>query len=267
MGRAENALRRFQSVIKNNLSPSARKIIGAFFIILILALVLVYVFVIRGVGIKYKLSDDGTSYTVAGIGISFNSDIEISETYKGLPVTAIGDNAFSDILGKQIRSIKIPETVTSIGWGAFANCKKLESVTIPYNVTVIREMTFEGCEGLKDVYLGNGVKVIENAAFRNCASLEGVFMPREITRIDEYAFSYCESLQSIEIPASVSYIGEMAFFGCSSLTSVYFEDCYSWRVGSDSDRYTSLSNGVLDNQATAAKLLSDEYSGLTWKHR
>ena len=116
MSRADNSLRRFQSVIKNNLSPSARKIIGAFFIILILALVLVYVFVIRGVGIKYKLSDDGTSYTVAGIGISFNSDIEISETYKGLPVTAIGDNAFSDILGKQIRSIKIPETVTRIGW-------------------------------------------------------------------------------------------------------------------------------------------------------
>ena len=267
MGRAENALRRFQSVIKNNLSPSARKIIGAFFIILILALVLVYVFVIRGVGIKYKLSDDGTSYTVAGIGISFNSDIEISETYKGLPVTAIGDNAFSDILGKQIRSIKIPETVTRIGWGAFANCKKLESVTIPYNVTVIREMTFEGCEGLKDVYLGSGVKVIENAAFRNCASLEGVFMPREITKIGEYAFSYCESLQSIEIPASVSYIGEMAFSGCSSLTSVYFEDCYSWRVGSDSDRYTSVSNGVLKDPEMAAKLLSDEYSELTWKYR
>ena len=267
MGRAENALRRFQSVIKNNLSPSARKIIGAAFVILILALVLVYVFVIRGVGIKYKLSDDGTSYTVAGIGISFNSDIEISETYKGLPVTAIGDNAFSDILGKQIRSIKIPETVTRIGWGAFANCKKLESVTIPYNVTVIREMTFEGCEGLKDVYLGSGVKVIENAAFRNCASLEGVFMPREITKIGEYAFSYCESLQSIEIPASVSYIGEMAFDNCTSLTSAYFENWEFWRVGSDSDRYTSVSNGVLKNPEMAAKLLSDEYSELTWKYR
>ena len=267
MSRSGKGLKTFEKLIKNNLSPSAKKMIGAIIFLLVLGLLAVYFFVIRGVGIKYALNEDGVSYSVVGMGINFNADIEISETYKGLPVTDIGDNAFSDILGKQIRSIKIPETVTSIGWGAFANCKKLESVTIPYNVTVIREMTFEGCEGLKDVYLGSGVKVIENAAFRNCASLEGVFMPREITRIGEYAFSYCESLQSIEIPASVSYIGEMAFSGCSSLTSVYFEDCYSWRVGSDSDRYTSLSNGVLDDQATAAKLLSDEYSGLTWKHR
>lgn len=267
MSRAESALRRFQSVIKNNLSPSARRIIGAVIFLLILSLLLVYVFVIRGVGIKYAKNEDGTSYSVVGMGINFNSDIEIPETYKELPVTAIGENAFSDVLGKQIKSIKIPDTVTSIGWGAFSKCEKLESITIPNGVTIIEEMTFDDCKSLKTVYLGDGVKVIENAAFRNCPSLEGVVVPRGLTRIGNEAFSYCISLQSIEIPASVSYIGEMAFYRCTSLTSAYFENWEFWRVGSDSDRYTSVSNGVLKDPGNAARLLSDEYSELTWKYR
>ena len=128
MSRSGKGLKTFEKLIKNNLSPSAKKIIGAIIFLLVLGLLAVYFFVIRGVGIKYALNDDGTSYTVAGIGINFNADIEISETYKGLPVTAIGDNAFSDILGKQIRSIKIPETVTSIGDSAFGECYGLTNI-------------------------------------------------------------------------------------------------------------------------------------------
>lgn len=267
MSRTSKALKVFQTVVKNNLSPSAKKIIGAVISLLILTIFLVYVFVIRGVGIKYALNGDGTSYSVVGMGISFKSDIEIPEAYKELPVTAIGENAFSDVLGVQIKSIKIPDTVTSIGWGAFSKCERLESVTIPYGVTVIEELTFEGCDSLKTVYLGDGVKVIGESAFRDCDALEGVVMPRGLTRIEKDAFSYCISLQSIEIPASVSYIGEGAFDNCTSLTSAYFENWEFWRVGSDSDRYTSVSNGVLKDPEMAARLLSDEYSELTWKYR
>lgn len=267
MGRARNALRKFEKIIKKNLAPSTKKIVGAVIFLLVLGLFAVYVFVIRGVGIKYALNADGSSYSAVGMGINFNADIEIPETYNGLPVTAIGESAFSDILGKQMKSVKIPDTVTSIGWGAFSGCKKLESITIPGGVTSIGVMTFEGCKSLKTVYLGDGVTEIENAAFRNCSSLEGVVMSRVLTRIGNEAFSYCESLQSIDIPSSVSYIGEMAFYNCTSLTSAYFENWEFWRVGSDSERYQSVSNGVLRDPETAARLLSDEYSELTWKYR
>ena len=101
MSRAVNPLIKFQRIIKSSLSPSARKIIGAIIFLIIVGLFAIYFFVIRGVGIKYALSEDGCSYTVVGMGINFSADIEIPEIYKDLPVTAIGDNAFSDILGRQ----------------------------------------------------------------------------------------------------------------------------------------------------------------------
>ena len=46
----------------------------------------------------------------------------------------------------------IPETVTSIGSFAFADCQSLTSINIPNGVTSIGEETFRKCESLTDVY-------------------------------------------------------------------------------------------------------------------
>ena len=48
-------------------------------------------------------------------------------------------------------SVKIPNSVTSIGENAFEGCTGLTSVTIPKSVTDIGENIFEGCTGLKKV--------------------------------------------------------------------------------------------------------------------
>ena len=46
----------------------------------------------------------------------------------------------------------IPNSVTSIGEGAFSNCSGLTSVTIPNSVTSIGDYAFNWCSGLTDVY-------------------------------------------------------------------------------------------------------------------
>ena len=51
---------------------------------------------------------------------------------------------------KGIKSVVIPDSVTSIGAGAFSRCP-LTSVTIPDSVTSIGESAFRGCKNLSSL--------------------------------------------------------------------------------------------------------------------
>ena len=64
-------------------------------------------------------------------------------------VTSIGEGAFFGCTG--LKSITIPESVTSIGDYAFIDCSNLTSITIPESVTSIGEGAFWSCEGLLKV--------------------------------------------------------------------------------------------------------------------
>ncbi|WP_220369027.1 leucine-rich repeat domain-containing protein [Prevotella sp. Rep29] len=65
-------------------------------------------------------------------------------------VTSIGLGAFYGCRG--LTSVTIPNSVTSIGLGAFQECTGLTSVTIPNSVTSIGEVAFYNCSGLTDIY-------------------------------------------------------------------------------------------------------------------
>ena len=96
------------------------------------------------------------------------------------------------------RNTVIPNTVTSIGGNAFANCWGLFSVSIPSSVTTI----------------GSG-------AFNGCYNMTSVTIPNSVTDIGEYAFKGCTKLSSINIPSSVTSIGRYAFYDCNNLRSIY----------------------------------------------
>ena len=55
-------------------------------------------------------------------------------------------------------NIYIPNSVTSIGVGAFEGCKSLESINIPNSVTSIGDSAFEWCDSLKSIYIPQGTK-------------------------------------------------------------------------------------------------------------
>ena len=132
-------------------------------------------------------------------------------------VTSIGGGAFSGC--SSLTSVTIPNSVTSIGNDAFYGCSSLTSVAIPSSVTSIGESAFEGCSSLTSVIIPNGVTNIDGV-FYGCSSLTSVTIPNSITSIGGYTFYGCSSLTSITIPNSVTSIGIGAFDGCSSLTSV-----------------------------------------------
>ncbi|MGN0501774.1 MAG: leucine-rich repeat protein, partial [Ruminococcus sp.] len=124
--------------------------------------------------------------------------------------------------GASATSYTVPESVTSIESGAFANCKNLENITIGDNVQNIGESAFENCSNLKSIALTN-VEVISSYLFQNCTSLESVSLGNA-TEIYNRAFNGCKSLETVTIPASVRYINNNIFAHCDSLESINVED-------------------------------------------
>lgn len=109
-------------------------------------------------------------------------------------VTTIGYGAFSCCMMKKV---KIPSSVTSIGYCAFCD-NLLESVAIPSSVMSIGKDGFH-YNNLKNVFIQEGVKEIERGAFYS-NQLTSVTIPSSITKIEDYAFSD-NKLTNVEIYA------------------------------------------------------------------
>jgi hypothetical protein len=184
----------------------------------------------------YQVFDDQatiTDYTGAGGAVT------IPSTLNSYPVVSIESNAF---INSALTSVSIPNSVTSIGSGAFANCPSLASVIIPNSVTSIGSNAFSGT-ALISVSIPNSVTSIGESAFEQCSSLASVSIPYSVTSIGSYAFSgtaltsvsipygvtsigngafsYCYNLTSVTIPNSVTSLGAVAFYGCLGLGSVF----------------------------------------------
>jgi len=211
-------------------------------------------------GLAYTLSDDGTYYTVTGIGTCTDTELVIPATHENLPVTAIGDMAFAQ--NTSLTNVTIPNSVTSIGEVAFAYCSSLTSITIPDSVTSIGDHAFAYCSSLTSITIPDSVTSIGYDAFRYCSSLTSVTIGNSVTSIEDNAFYWCSKLTSITIPDSVTKIGSSAFSGCSNLiqteNGVRYVD--KWVIGYD----TSITSVTLRSDT---KGIADEafryYSKLT----
>lgn len=142
-----------------------------------------------------------------------------------------------------ITEYTIPNSVTSIGSGAFFNCRNLISVTIPDSVTEIGSNAFAFCYSLTE-FKGKFAKdngriwVIDGKLIAFApAGVTEYTIPDNITSIESYAFGGCNSITSVTIPDSVTTIGYQAFQYCNSLTSVYCKATTPPTLGNNSFSY------------------------------
>ena len=143
-------------------------------------------------------------------------------------VTSIRYGAFYECIG--LTSIEIPNSVTSIGEGAFYRCIGVEQIIVDADNTVydsrnncnaiIKTSDNELIMGCKNTEIPNTVTSIGVEAFMKCMGLSSIEIPNSVTSIGDCAFYNCSALTSIEIPNSVASIGEGAFSNCYSLTSI-----------------------------------------------
>ena len=91
---------------------------------------------------RYEITNGG-AVILAYLGTA--THVTIPESISGYPVTRIADDAFK---ASDVTSVILPDTVTHIGWLAFADCSSLTSVTLPASVTSIDYGAFDGCPNL-----------------------------------------------------------------------------------------------------------------------
>ena len=151
-------------------------------------------------------------------------------------VTSIGDGAFS--MCESLTNIKIPKSVTNIGYSAFLGCKSLSSINIPNSVTNIGYSAFSECRSLTNIKIPNSVTSIGDWAFSSCSSLTSINIPNSVTNIGNHAFGSCISLVKINVPDSVTNIGNNTFSYCSSLTCINIPNSVT-NIGNNTFSYCS----------------------------
>lgn len=143
-------------------------------------------------------------------------------------VTAIGEGAFANLEG--LKTIIIPSTVKRIEKNAFTNNSTLETVIMQEKenadgsvdgVEYIGERAFSSCVNLKNIqFAPNALKEIDVSSFYDCINIEEIEIPKNVTILKSYVFSGCRNLKNIKLPEKLTSIEANAFVYCSSLESI-----------------------------------------------
>ena len=132
-------------------------------------------------------------------------------------LTAVGAESFT---GSGIVTANLPQSVTYLGAGAFADCTKLVYAQVPAAIQAIRERTFRNCTELKNVSIPEGIRYIGAAAFQNDVSLQTIDFAQSLLTICDNAFEGSGVGEGLVLPPALRTIGSRAFAGCMRLTSL-----------------------------------------------
>ena len=194
-------------------------------------------------GVYYEVSADGKYATVTDYdGVA--SRVSIAKEYQGVPVTNIGDSAFTS--NSSIREVVLPDTIVTIENFAFA-FSSLTYITLPDSVKTIGVNAFFDCYNLSRFEISKNVESIGAGAFADTVNLRlsvstenqhfkyeenvlyskdgtvlywynevstsqtSFIIPNTVKIIEQEAFSSCRWLKQLTISSSVIEIKALAF--------------------------------------------------------
>ena len=150
---------------------------------------------------------------------------------------SIGVSAFC---GSMLRTLTIPDSVTSMGASAFSNNPYLNSLTLGSGLSEIPKTAFFGCSSLTAVEIPSNIRTIGASAFSYCSLQQLNFAENsQLRQIGNLAF-VSNLLTSVTFPKSLIQIGKSAFAYNYFLSSVTFEEGSELRtIGSKAFAHTS----------------------------
>lgn len=170
-------------------------------------------------------------------------------------ITSIGYYALGGC--QELTSIVIPQGVTSIGGLAFVYCANLRSVNIPETVTQIGQSAFANCIDLTKIKLPESVTKLSNGLFMGCSDLKDITYSSKLDSIGETVFHGCTSLEKIIIPKSVKYLGHSAWYGCTNLKTLEYHSEKIWL--SQNTGCPNVSNIIIGNEVKEIELWAFQY--------
>nr|WP_317426319.1 leucine-rich repeat protein [Ruminococcus bromii] len=172
-------------------------------------------------------------------------------------VKTIGSYAFT--LCKSLESIEFPDSLESIGYGAFSaytygdcgsyEASSLKSVKFGSGLKSIANDAFYGNRALNTVnFTGVALTSIGDRSFYNTAITE-LDLSGANASIGKYAFDNCNSLKTVKL-SGVKTIGSGAFYGCDRLANLELSDTLTAIEESTFCYCTSLINIVIPDSVT-----------------
>ena len=170
---------------------------------------------------------------------------------------------------KNISTLVIPNSVTSIGEGAFGQCSSVEYLSIGNNVESIGGSAFSGLYALKEFTMkapsvedyckSKLSKLLYDTAHINDDAIRKIeingeemidwSIPASVTQIEDYTFCNCPSITSVTLPKTITTIGKSAFENCTSITSMDIPNKVT-RIGNNAFEKCPLATITIPNNVT-----------------
>ena len=195
---------------------------------------------------NYWYTVENEEVTITGY-TGLAKDLTIPDTINGMPVVAIGFDAFRN--GFSLKSVTIPDSVVMIDTFAFFGCDALERITLGRGVKVIHDSSFADLENMSyneyenSYYIGNeenpylafvspistdaetvtfhpDTKIICGDAFGLSKKLREIVFHEGIISIGDNALAYCSALEQVYIPQTLETLGFTVFDYCDTLQEI-----------------------------------------------
>lgn len=203
--------------------------------------------------------------TNIGTGAFGYSNLQNVDLTNDNDLTTIGDLAF---VSDQIKTVDLPDSVTSVGDNAFTYNNALTSVTMSANLETIGNQAFAEDTNLQNVDFSKdtALTTIADAAFSGDAKITGVDLSNsnKLTSIGNQAFMYNSASTEVKLPDSVQTIGDQAFLSNLALKNINFGSNLT-TIGKEAFTYDGALTSVDFSNANKLNLINDgafEYSGV-----
>lgn len=119
-----------------------------------------------------------------------------------------------------IESVKLPDTLKTLGTYAFQGCEGLKHFTVPASVTKVPEGCFNRCTSLEGVDFPEGLTSIGAYVFSYCSALKSMVIPEGVTEMGTYPFSYCENFETLVLPSTLTTAGSLFNADCAAVKTI-----------------------------------------------